>query len=225
MYLLKPAPEPIAPKQLDLLQQAEPATIGHFLHTGFMDHTIRALFSKARVAGTAITVRSPGPDGALVHHAVGNARPGDVLVIDRCGDTGHASLGGAVAYAARAAGVAGIIVDGVVTDIDELREYGVPVWAKGLTTITVKTLGLGGEFCIPVSCGGVAVSPGDAILADENGVLVLRPELIDYAANKALGLQKAEIGTLKRIDAGEKYPDIMGTSDVIQQNLEQQQMD
>src|SRR5690606_15711094 len=127
----------------------------------------------------------------------------------------HASLGGALAYAARAAGAAGIVVDGMVTDIAELRRYGMPVWARGLTTITVKTLGLGGEFCIPVSCGGVAVSPGDAILADENGVLVLRPELIEFAANKAIGLQTAEKQTLQRVDAGEKYPDILGTSAVI----------
>lgn len=221
MYLLKPLPAPIPAERIELLSRAEPATIGHFLHTGFMDAGMRALSSPKRIAGTAVTVRYPGPDGAMAHYAVGQARPGDILVIDRCGDQRHASLGGALAYAARAAGVAGIIVDGVVTDIEELRRYGMPVWARGLTTITVKTLGLGGEFCIPVSCGGVAVSPGDAILADENGVLVLRPELIEFAANKAIGLQTAEKQTLQRVDAGEKYPDILGTSAVIAEHLSQ----
>lgn len=221
MYLLKSLPEQLPSERLELLARAEPATIGHFLHTGFMDAGIRSMFSDKRIAGTAVTVRCPGPDGSLIHHAIGQARPGDILVIDRCGDQRHASLGGAVAYSARAAGLAGIIVDGVVTDIDELRRYGLPVWARGLTTITVKILGIGGEFCIPVSCGGVAVSPGDAILADENGVLVLRPELIEYAAEKAIGLQTAEKTTLQRVDAGEKYPDIIGTSDVIKKNLAQ----
>src|SRR5690606_40409571 len=123
----------------------------------------------------------------------------------------HASLGGALAYAARAAGAAGIVVDGMVTDIAELRRYGMPVWARGLSTITVKTLGLGGDFCAPVSCGGVAVSPGDAILADENGVLVLPVSRIEFAAKKAIGLQEAEKHTLARVDAGERYPDILGT--------------
>ena len=221
MYLLKSLPEPIAPERIDLLSRAEPATIGHFLHTGFMDSGIRAMLPPKRIAGTAVTVRYPGPDGAMAHYAVGQARPGDILVIDRCGDQRHASLGGALAYAARAAGVVGIIVDGVVTDIEELRRYGLPVWSRGLTTITVKTLGIGGEFCIPVSCGGVAVSPGDAILADENGVLVLRPELIEFAANKAVGLQTGEKQALQRVDAGEKYPDILGTSAIIAQHLAQ----
>ncbi len=219
MYLLKDLPEQIAPERIELLSRAEPATIGHFLHTGFMDPGIRAVFPPKRIAGTAVTVRYPGPDGAMAHYAVGKARPGDILVIDRCGDQRHASLGGALAYAARAAGVVGIIADGVVTDLDELRRYGIPVWARGLSTITVKTLGMGGEFCIPVSCGGVAVSPGDAILADENGVLVLRPELIEFAANKAIGLQTGEKQTLQRVDAGEKYPDILGTSEVINKHL------
>lgn len=215
MYVLKSLPAQVEPDRLGLLVQAEPATIGHFLHTGFMDSGIRALSSSKRVAGTAITVRYPSPDGAMAHYAVGQARPGDILVIDRCGDQRHASLGGALIYAARAAGIVGVIVDGVVTDISELNRYGLPVWARGLSPITVKTLGMGGDFCVPVSCGGVAVSPGDAILADENGVLVLPPSLIEFAANKAIGLQQAEKHTLQRIDAGEKYPDILGTTDVI----------
>lgn len=221
MYLTKSLPTQIAADKIELLSRAEPATIGHFLHTGFMDPAVRALHSKKRIAGTAVTVRYPGPDGAMAHYAVGQARPGDILVIDRCGDQRHASLGGALAYAAKAAGVVGIICDGVVTDIDELRRYDMPVWARGLSTITVKTLGMGGDFCIPVSCGGVAVSPGDAILADENGVLVLRPELIEFAANKAIGLQTSEKDTLKRVDAGEKYPDILGSSKVVADNLSQ----
>lgn len=218
MYLLKPLPEPIARERLDLLVKAEPATIGHFLHTGFMDPAVHSISCPQRIAGTAITVRTPAADGAMVHYAIGQARPGDVIVIDRCGDQRHGTLGGAVAYSAKKAGVAGIIVDGVVTDLEELRRYGMPVWARGLSTITVKTLGMGGEFCIPVSCGGVAVSPGDAILADENGVLVLRPELLEFAANKAIGMQTAEKETLRRVDAGESYPDILGTSAVIKAN-------
>jgi len=218
MYVLKPLPSSVNPDRLELLARAEPATIGHFLHTGFMDPAIHSMFSNQRVAGTAVTLRRHGPDGAIVHYAVGQARPGDVLVIDCCGDQRDASLGGAVAYAARSAGVVGIVVDGVVTDIDELRRYGLPVWARGLSPITVKKLGIGGDFCVPVSCGGVAVSPGDAILADENGVLVLPPDLIEFAANKAIELQNAEKHTLRRVDAGERYPDILGTTDIIERN-------
>ncbi|MNK56142.1 4-hydroxy-4-methyl-2-oxoglutarate aldolase [compost metagenome] len=176
---------------------------------------IRAHFQDRRVAGTAITVRVPGMDGAMVHYAIGQARPGDFIVIDRCGDETIATLGGAVAYAAKVAGVAGIVVDGLVTDLGELRQYGVPVWSRGTSAVTVKSLGLGGEFCVPVTCGSVAVNPGDAILADENGVLVIPVVDIEASAQRALKMMSDEKLTLKRLDGGEKYPDIMGTSALI----------
>jgi regulator of RNase E activity RraA len=220
MYVLSPLPAPVSPELLELLVQAEPAVIGHFRYTGFMSPAIRAHFQDRRIAGTAVTLRVPGMDGAMVHYAVGQARPGDVLVIDRCGDEAIATIGGAVAYAARAAGVAGIIVDGLVTDLGELRQYGVPVWSRGTSAVTVKTLGLGGEFCVPVTCGNVAVSPGDAILADENGILVLPASDIRESANRALQMSKDEKRTLARIDAGEKYPDILGSTQIILDAIE-----
>ena len=116
----------------------------------------------------------------------------------------------------------GHIVDGLVTDLGELRQYGVPVWSRGTSAVTVKTLGLGGEFGVTVSCGGVAVNPGDAVLADENGILVMPPADIDYSARRALQMMKDEKLTLARIDAGEKYPDIMGTTQVILDAIEKQ---
>src|SRR6185437_14166863 len=199
MFVINDPPPAIAADELDLLRRAEPATIGHFRHVGFMEPGIRSLLSGHRVAGTAVTVRCFGPDTAIVHYALGKVRPGDVLVIDRAGDLRHAACGGGVAFAARAAGCVGIIIDGMATDIDELREYGLPVWARGLSTVTGKRLFLHGEFGTPVSCGGVSVEPGDAILADENGVLVMEPHEIEAAAARAVGMQKAEQGTLARL--------------------------
>lgn len=223
MYVLNDLPPAIDRALLDLLVQAEPAVIGHFRYTGFMAPAIKAVIPDRRIAGTAVTLRAPGMDGAMVHYAIGQARPGDVLVIDRCGDEAIASLGGAVAYAARAAGVAGIVVDGLITDLSELRQYGVPVWSRGTSAVTVKTLGLGGEFCVPVTCGGVAVVPGDAILADENGILVLPPSDIKASAERALQMMRDEKKTLARIDAGEKYPDILGSTQVILDAIQKQQ--
>ncbi|HQT79411.1 MAG TPA: RraA family protein [Rhodopila sp.] len=222
MYELNPLPPQIEKSRLEHLARAEPATIGHFLHTGFMDPGIRALQQDLRVAGTAVTVRLPGPDFSMVHYALGQVRPGDILVLDRCGDHKHAVTGGAVIYAARAAGVAAVIIDGVATDIGELRRYGVPIWCRGISPITGKMLGLGGGFCVPVSCGGVAVNPGDAIVADECGVLVLPPSGIEAAADRAIAMQEAEKATLKRLDAGEKMPDISGVTALIATRLQGQ---
>ncbi|HEY8288999.1 MAG TPA: RraA family protein, partial [Acetobacteraceae bacterium] len=200
MFTIRPLPKQIDPALLQLLAKAEPATIGHFRHTGFVDPAIRALQLDVRIAGTAVTVQSAGPDSAIVHFALGQIRPGDIMVIDRCGDHKHAITGGAVIYAAKQAGVAGVIIDGVATDFQELREFGVPIWCRGTTPVTGKMLGLGGGFCIPVSIGGVAVSPGDAIVADENGVLVMPPADIESNASRAIAMQKEEKEiTFKRI--------------------------
>lgn len=220
MFVLNALPPQVPSALLELLVSAEPAVIGHFRYGGFMAPAIRALFKDLRIAGTAVTARVPGMDGSMVHYAIGKARPGDVLVFDRCGDEAIATMGGAVAYAAKKAGVAGIIVDGLVTDLGELRQYGVPVWSKGTSAVTVKSLGLGGEFCVPVTCGTVAVNPGDAVLADENGVLVIPVADIEFSARRALQMMSDEKLTLKRIDAGEKYPDIMGTSELIAKAME-----
>jgi 4-hydroxy-4-methyl-2-oxoglutarate aldolase len=219
MYTVNPLPPQVDPDLLALLLEAEPATIGHFLHFGFVDPMIRALQPNVRIAGTAVPVRLAGPDGTIVHYALGQVRPGDILVLDRSGDHKHAACGGAVAYAARKAGVLGIIVDGVVADLGELREYRMPVWARGASAVTTKRCGLGGEFCVTASCGGVTVEPGDAILADENGVLVLKPHQIEAAASRAIAMQAAEKTTLARLDAGEKMPDITGATKMVLDNL------
>ena len=81
---------------------------------------------------------------------------------------------------------------------------------------------MGGGFNVSVSCGGVAVNPGDAVLADENGVLVLPPALVDYAADKALELQDREGTTLKRIKNGEKLGDISGSTALVEAAMKEQ---
>ena len=123
----------ISPALVQKLVRAEPATIGHFRHWGFMDPGLRAMQQDVRIAGPAVTVHQPGVDGTIIGYALGKLRPGDVLVVDRCGDMRHAGFGGVVAYAAKVAKVAGVIIDGVVADIGEIRQYGVPVWCRGLS--------------------------------------------------------------------------------------------
>jgi 4-hydroxy-4-methyl-2-oxoglutarate aldolase len=216
------------PPQLDAqlvrkLVKAEPATIGHFRNWGFMDPAIRAMQPDVRIAGPAVTVRAPGVDGTIVGYALGQVRPGDVLVIDRCGDHRHAAFGGLVAYACKVAKIAGVIIDGVATDIGEVRKYGVPLWCRGLSAVTTKRIGLAGEFCLPVSCGGVAVRPGDVIIADECGVVVLDPKEAQAAADRAIGMQDAEVSSRKRLDAGERLPDISGATKMLQDALAKQQ--
>ena len=222
MFTLKALPDPIEKALVEKLVRAEPATIGHFRNTGFMDPGIRAMQPDVRIAGPAVTVRAPGMDGTIVGYALGQVRPGDVLVIDRCGDHRHAAFGGLVAYACKVAGLAGVIIDGVATDIGEVRKYKVPLWCRGLSAVTTKRIGLAGEFCVPVSCGGVAVNAGDVIIADECGIVVLDRAEAEAAAERAIGMQEAEAASRKRLDSGEKLPDISGATKVLEEALARQ---
>jgi regulator of RNase E activity RraA len=222
MFILKPLPPGLDSKLVDKLVRAEPATIGHFRNWGFMDPMIRAMQPDVRIAGPAVTVRAPGLDGTIVGYALGQVRPGDVLVIDRCGDHRHAAFGGLVAYACKVAGLAGVIIDGVATDIGEVRKYKVPLWCRALSAVTTKRIGLAGEFCVPVTCGGVNVQPGDVIIADECGVVVLDRTEAEAAAERAISMQDAEGASRARLDAGEKLPDISGATKVLQEVLAKQ---
>lgn len=219
MFVVNPLPKQVDPELIALLGKAEPATIGHFLDFGFVDPAISARWQVPRIAGTAVTVRCTGNDSCMVHYALGQLRPGDVLVIDRVGDTRHAPVGGGVAFAAKAGGALGIIVDGVTTDIQEVRDYQVPVWSRGLSTITTKLKFQNGEFCVPVNIGGVPVMPGDAVLADENGVLVLKPEQVKDAAERAIAMQAAEGPRLAEVAKGARLPELNGTNKKIAELL------
>src|SRR3989440_11067876 len=222
VFTLTALPPRLEPSLVQKLVKAEPATIGHFRNWGFMDPGMRAMQPDVRIAGPAVTVRAPGVDGTIVGYALGQVRPGDVLVIDRCGDHRHAAFGGLVAYACKVAKIAGVIIDGVGTDIGDVRKYGVPLWCRGLSAVTTKRIGLAGEFCVPVSCGGVAVRPGDVLIADECGIVVMDPKDAEAAADRAIGMQDAEVASRKRLDSGEKLPDISGATKTLQDALAKQ---
>lgn len=215
MFTLNKLPVQIPAAQIALLEQVETATTGHFLHSGFVDPAIRAVLPDKRVAGTAVTLRIPGPDSTLLHHVLGLVRPGDFLVIDRCGDTRHACWGGVVTNAAKQAGVVGGVIDGLATDFSEVRRREMPLWCRGPSPITTKLLALEGAFNVPVTVGGQVVSPGDAVLADESGVVVLKPDQVEAVARRAIGMQEQEIVMLARIAKGEKLGDISGASKLV----------
>jgi regulator of RNase E activity RraA len=219
MFTVNAMPPQVAPALLERLQGCETATIGHFLHAPFMHPGLRAVIGQRRVAGTAVTAIVPGVDGTMMHWAVGHARPGDFLVVDRAGDRRHACWGGILAVAAREAGVVGAVIDGYATDFEEIRDQDVPVWCLGPSPITTKLLGLEGAFNVEVSCGGVSVHPGDAILADESGVVVLRPREIEEIVQEALRRQAAEPERMRQLRAGGKLHELTGAGDKVRAAL------
>lgn len=181
----------------------ETATLGHFLTNGFMSPAIQCVIPSVRIAGPALTVRLPGDDGAALTDALSQVQPGQVIVIDRCGDLRHACWGAVTTHAALSRGAAGVIIDGFITDLSAILESGFPVWCRGRSPITTRNQRLGGEVGNIVSCGGVQVAPNDIILADENGVAVLANDMAVTHCTTAKAMQDAEPELIRRLHNGQ----------------------
>ncbi|WP_435069696.1 DUF1932 domain-containing protein [Amycolatopsis thermoflava] len=139
---------------------------------GMLDGGIRALWKGARVVGRARTVWVPHGDNLAVHRAIACSRPGDVLVVNGGGDTSRALLGELMAERAKRRGVRGIVADGVLRDVSELEKIGFPAWARGACPAGPYKNGPG-QVDVPVAVGGVVVRPGDVVVGDDDGVIVI----------------------------------------------------
>ena len=171
-----------------------------------MDGRIRTIQDGHTVCGCAVTVRLRQGDNLLLHRAIELARPGDVLVIDTCGDMRDAAFGGNMSLAAFSKGIAAMIVDGAVRDVEELRENGYAVFAAATISNTGDTEGPG-MINQPISCGNVPVLPGDVILADDNGVTVVPQKWLDFVLEGCEKKQKADLHRAEEIRAGKLVAD------------------
>jgi 4-hydroxy-4-methyl-2-oxoglutarate aldolase len=137
-----------------------------------MRHEIHPLWpGMPRIAGPAFTARTGKHDNLMFHASIYLARPGDVIVVE-AGDDEMAVAGGNVCAIAQRNGVAGLVVDGVIRDVVESREHRFPVFGRGVSPIPAKRVGDGG-MNVQIRCGGVVVNPGDVIVADEEGIVVV----------------------------------------------------
>jgi regulator of RNase E activity RraA len=218
-YVVRDMPPPVAADHLAALAEVETATVGHWRHLGFMRRAIQPLLRGHRVTGTAVTLAIPGPDSTLLHHALGLLRPGDILVVDRLGDDRHACWGGAVTLAAKAAGAVAGIVDGPCTDLAEIEQSQFPIWARGIAPVTTRLYDLGGYLNVPISCGGAVVQPGDAVLADDSGVLVLPPDEVEAVVAEALARQARGAERERAVRAGARLGDLTGANDKVRARL------
>jgi 4-hydroxy-4-methyl-2-oxoglutarate aldolase len=137
-----------------------------------MRHVIRPLWTPMpRVAGPAYTVRTVKYDNLMLHTAIYHAEPGDVIVV-QAGDDRMAVADRHASAVAQRRGVAGLVVDGVIRDVAESRGRGFPIFARGVSPLPGHQDGPG-EIGGPITCGGVRVNPGDVVVADEEGIVVV----------------------------------------------------
>lgn len=182
-----------------------------------MDPLIHSLVPGTRLVGRAFTVLARGGSIITVHKALLEAPAGSVLVVG--GETGsHTSaalFGKLMATQARLNKIAGVVVDGAVRDIADLKEMRFPIFARG-TTPHVGLNRVVGETQVPIPCGGLVVSPGDYVLGDDDGIAILPASLAERIITVAEQKRANESETLSRMQAGEQLSVLIGFADIIQ---------
>lgn len=177
------------------------ANIGDCMNRASMlDARIRRI-SKLNLAGPAFTVKSRAGDNLMLHKALELAQPGDVIVFDGHGDVTTAITGELMMQIAVERKLGGVIIDGAIRDLATLRELDLPIFAAGVTPAGPYKDGPG-EINTPVSVGSVVVNPGDIILGDEDGVVVVRPADAADILAKAEKKQAAEVAKMAAIRNG-----------------------
>lgn len=155
-----------------------------------------------RILGPACTVRVFPGDNLMVHKSLDVAKPGDIIVVDAAGSSTNAVLGDLVAAKARHRGIAGFVVDGYMRDLPGVLAVELPVFARGVTPIGPLHRGPG-EVNFPIQCGGVVVHPGDIIVGDMNGVVVIPQKLALELLHRLQQQRSAEAAYVASVHRGE----------------------
>lgn len=163
-----------------------------------LDAKIRPM-NAAPLCGPAFTISTRPGDNLLLHKALDMAQPGDILVVAAQGDLSNSIMGELMALWSIKRGLGGFIFDGAIRDIGTLKNMNIPIYASGITPAGPYKDGPG-EINFAVSCGGVVINPGDILVGDEDGVVVIKPEDAPELLKKAQAKNLAEQKTMEEIE-------------------------
>lgn len=217
---VNPPPRPLPTELLATYKGVMPATIGHLIDEGFVDTAIRPIYKGVLVLGTAVTLKFEHGDLTIGRYAIEQLRLGDVLIIDNGGSTSTACWGEMTSLAAKMRGCSGVIVDGAVTDILEIEAQQQPTFSRAISALVGRRLSSdSGGVNVPVTCGGVRVHPGDLIVADDNGIVVLPPQRAAEIAGAARAAE--DVGPLRRrwLEHGGEIAELIGNDVLTTQRM------
>lgn len=200
----------VTPELIAVLKSLPVATVYEAAgKLGDVAPSIRPMIEGARLAGPAFTLKTMPGDNLAVFHAISDAPPGSVLVIDGGGSDRVTIWGGTSTVAAQAKGLAGCVTNAAVRDLEEIRELRFPVYAPG-AAVRGTAKSHPGWMNIPVSIGDAIVRPGDIVLGDADGLLIVPSERAEEIAAKALERRKNEMSREERLRRGEPIKSVLG---------------
>ena len=176
---------------------------------GLLAPEVRPIYEGAAIAGSAVTVTLPPGDNTMVHVAVEVCEAGDVLVVAPTSRCTHAYLGELLATSLRSRGVKGVVIDAGCRDVKVLREMRFPVWSRAISAQGTVKAGLG-SVNVPITCAGTAIEPGDVIVADDDGVVVVKRGAVATVARACAERVAKEQVTRERLARDELGLDIYG---------------
>jgi 4-hydroxy-4-methyl-2-oxoglutarate aldolase len=174
---------------------------------GLLDPAIRPIYPGTRISGSAVTVSVPPADNLMIHVAVEQCLEGDVLVIAPTARSDAGYIGELLATALKVRGVRGVVIDGGVRDVADLQRMGFPVWSRRVSAHgTVKeTLG---DVNVPIVCAGQLVRPGDVVVGDDDGVVVVPRKRAGAVYEASAEREEKEARSRRRYEAGELSLDV-----------------
>ncbi len=176
-----------------------------------MDPGMKAANAGDFVAGPAVTVMCAPGDNLMFHKALALAKPGDIIVGNYFGHNAGAGFGGLMGRTAKKIGIAGLIIDGAVRDVEDFKELGLPVYSRTIVASGCFKDGPG-EVNFPIQCGGVVVMPGDVVIASQDGIVVVPKADAAYVLAETKAIYEREAKRMKEIAAGVLFkPDIDNT--------------